>query len=57
MKSVHPIPDPTEHPNFHEEGHWITSGLAAVDLILVGVLIAAAIVGFWAALAWAVFRQ
>lgn len=56
MKRLHPMPDPVEHPDFHEEGHWFTN-LAAVDLFIAGALITAAILGFWAVLAWVVFRQ
>ena len=57
MKSMHPIPDPAEHPDFHEQGHRFANGLAALDLALVGVLMAGAVVGFWMVLARAVFRQ
>ncbi len=57
MNSMHPIPDPTEHPDFHESGHWLTEGLAALEMILVGVLMVAAVVGFWMALAWTIFQR
>ena len=57
MKSTHPIPDPMEHPDFHEPGHRFASSLAALDMIVVGVLMVGAIAGFWLALAYMIFRR
>lgn len=58
MNSIHPIPDPAAHPDFREHGrHWVADGLAALDMALVGVLMVAAVVGFWTALAWGIFRR
>ncbi|MCY2927015.1 MAG: hypothetical protein NT031_16595 [Planctomycetota bacterium] len=58
MNSIHPIPDPATHPDFREPGrHWVADSLAALDMALVGVLMVAAVGGFWMALAWAIFRR
>lgn len=57
MHGLHHLPDPAMHPDFHERGHWLTDALAALDMVLVGIVMVAVIVGFWMALAMAIFSR